>query len=40
VVITPGVRYRRFTPTVSIGEAEIETDDSYVTIEMGFSLKF
>jgi len=38
--LTPGVRYRRFEPKVRFGGAESSSTLSYVTVDVGVSLKF
>jgi len=38
--LTPGVRYRRFEPTVRFGGTESSSTLSYVTFDVGIALKF
>lgn len=38
--LTPGVRYRRFEPTVRFSGAESSTTLSYVAFDVGIALKF
>lgn len=38
--LTPGVRYRRFEPTVRFGGTETSTTLAYVMFDVGIALKF
>jgi opacity protein-like surface antigen len=38
--VTPGVRYRRFEPTVRFGGAESSSTLAYLTFDVGIALKF
>lgn len=40
VSLTPGVRYRRFEPTVRLGNVETAATMSYVTVDVGVAWKF
>ena len=40
LALTPGVRYRRFKPDVTIGQATTSTTVSYIAADVGLALKF
>jgi len=38
--LTPGVRYRRFEPTLGLGSATFESTLAYVVLDVGLALRF